>query len=101
VVPGDPEQSELVRRIFSTDEFEVMPPPEAKLPLTDDQRDILRRWVAAGGEYQPHWAFVPPRQAPLPAVHQRDWPRNPIDHFVLAQLEAETCRLRHQPTGRP
>ncbi len=89
IVPGNTDQSELVRRISSKDESEMMPPPEAKRPLTDEQRDILQRWVAAGADYRPHWAFVPPRQAPLPAVELRDWARSPIDTFILARLDAE------------
>jgi hypothetical protein len=88
IVPGDSEQSELVRRIFSSSDFEVMPPPEAKLPMTDQQRDVLRRWVEAGADYQPHWAFLAPQQPPLPEVQPSDWPQRPLDHFVLEQLEA-------------
>lgn len=87
IVPGDPEQSELVRRIFSSSDFEVMPPPEAKLPMTDQQRDVLRRWVEAGADYQPHWAFVAPQKPPLPEVQPSDWPQRPFDHFVLEQLQ--------------
>ncbi|TVS09742.1 MAG: DUF1553 domain-containing protein [Planctomycetaceae bacterium] len=88
IVPGDPEQSELVRRVFSSSDFEVMPPPEAKLPMTDQQRDVLRRWVEGGADYQPHWAFVAPQKPPLPEVQPSDWPQRPLDHFVLEQLEA-------------
>ena len=69
-----------------------MPPPATKNPLTDAEKQILKRWIAAGAEYKPHWAFVAPKQAPLPKVKQADWPRNPIDHFVLARLEAEGLR---------
>jgi hypothetical protein len=89
IMPGDAAQSELLRRIFSHDEAETMPPPETQNPLTDDQRDVLRRWIAAGADYRPHWAFVPPQSPPLPTVQRHDWPRNPIDRFVLARLEAE------------
>ncbi|MFO0897281.1 MAG: PSD1 and planctomycete cytochrome C domain-containing protein [Pirellulales bacterium] len=88
IVPGIPEESELVRRILAEDEGERMPPPSAPHPLTDAEKDILTRWVAEGAEYRQHWAFIPPVQSPLPAVKQADWPRNPIDHFVLARLEA-------------
>jgi hypothetical protein len=91
IVPGKPDDSELVRRLFA-DEDEVMPPPAAKNPLTDAEKQTLKRWVAAGAEYRTHWAFVAPRQAPLPKVRQADWPRNPIDAFVLARLEAEGLR---------
>src|SRR5262249_51884865 len=89
VVPGKPDESELIARIFAADAGEVMPPPSTKNPLSEEKKQILRRWIAAGAEYRPHWAFVPPRQVPLPKVKQSDWVRNPIDAFVLARLEAE------------
>jgi hypothetical protein len=89
IVPGKPDESELIRRILAADDDGVMPPPSTQNPLTAEEKQTLRRWVAAGAEYTPHWAFVPPRQAPLPAVRQADWPRNAIDRFVLSRLEAE------------
>jgi hypothetical protein len=88
IVPGKPDESELIRRILSEDESEQMPPSSAKSRLTPEQKETLRRWIAAGAEYTEHWAFVPPRQAPLPPVKQTDWPRNEIDRFILAKLEA-------------
>ncbi len=88
IVPGQPEKSELVRRVFSTDEAELMPPPAANKALSAQQKDTLRRWIAAGADFASHWAFVRPNQAPLPKIKQADWPKNPIDHFVLARLEA-------------
>src|SRR6267378_3814542 len=57
IVPGRPEESELVRRIFAAEETDVMPPPSTKNPLTDAQKQILRRWIAEGAEYRQHWAF--------------------------------------------
>ncbi len=87
IVPGKPGESELVRRIFSDDENEIMPPPTAKLPLTAAEKGTLKAWVAGGATYVPHWAFVAPKQAPLPKVQRGDWPRNPIDDFVLAKME--------------
>src|SRR5215217_1493962 len=89
IVPGKPEASELVRRIFSDDPEEVMPPPASKKTLTSAEKDVLKRWVAQGAEYKPHWAWLPPKQSPLPAVKQAEWPKNPVDYFVLARLEAE------------
>ncbi|MEQ2009535.1 MAG: PSD1 and planctomycete cytochrome C domain-containing protein, partial [Limisphaerales bacterium] len=89
IVPGKPDQSELVRRITSTDHNKVMPPPETKKQLTPAEMDTLRRWVAAGADYQPHWAFIKPKQAALPKVKQAAWPQNAIDHFILARLEKE------------
>src|SRR5262249_54844099 len=89
IVPRKPEGSELVGRILGAEETEIMPPPTTKNPLTDAQKEILKRWITAGAEYREHWGFVAPRQAPLPGVRKVDWPRNAIDYFVLARLEAE------------
>src|SRR5438128_582964 len=61
VVPGKLGESELVRRIFAQDAEDVMPPPHAKLPLSEDEKRDLRRWVEDGAPYEIHWAFVPPR----------------------------------------
>src|SRR5262249_52987504 len=92
IVPGKPDESEMVRRILATDDSEVMPPPATKNPLTGVQKELLRRWIAEGAEYKSHWAFVPPRQAPLPPVRHADWPRNAIDYFILTRLEAAGLR---------
>jgi hypothetical protein len=92
IVPGKPDESELVYRVFATDASEVMPPPATKNPLSEADKQLLRRWIAAGADYRPHWAFVPPRQVPPPKVRQGGWPRNPVDQFVLARLEAEGLR---------
>jgi hypothetical protein len=89
VVPGDVARSELVRRIFTEDEDDVMPPTSTKRVLSAEQKEILKRWVAQGAGYKEHWAFVGPRRPELPAVRNAAWSRNPIDRFVLARLEAE------------
>lgn len=89
IVPGKPDKSELVERVFTENEDDVMPPPATKKPLTSEQKDILKRWIAEGAEYKEHWSFVPPKQVKLPKVLDRAWPRNAIDHFVLARLEKE------------
>ena len=89
IVPSKPEASELVRRIFADDPDERMPPADSNKRLTDAQKQTLRRWIAEGAEYQAHWSFVPPKKASLPVVKRKDWPRNPLDNFILARLEAE------------
>jgi len=88
IVPGKPGDSELIARICA-DDSEIMPPPAAKRPLTAEKIAILKRWIAEGAEYHPHWAFVPPKQSPLPRVMRPEWVQNPIDAFVLARLEKE------------
>ncbi len=89
IVPGHPDDSELIARITSTDPDLVMPPPHTKVVLTDRERQILTDWIAAGAEYRPHWAFVKPVRPSLPTVKNTVWPKNEIDRFVLARLEQE------------
>ena len=85
VVAGQPDKSELVTRIFSDDDDERMPPPDSKLSLSADQKELLRRWVAEGAKFAEHWSFQPlPDKIPIPAVHDESWPRQPLDRFVLA-----------------
>jgi hypothetical protein len=87
IVPGEPDQSELVRRIRSTDESEQMPPPESHKTLSAAEIDTLVRWIDEGAEYTEHWAFQAPVRGSLPDVRAGGWVRNPIDAFVLAALE--------------
>lgn len=88
VVANKPEQSELVKRI-NAKAIGIMPPVTANKPLTEQQRQTLKRWIAQGAVYQPHWAFVPPKIAPVPKLKHPAWVRNPIDSYVLARLERE------------
>lgn len=92
IVPGKPDQSELVRRVFTDNEDDLMPPPAAKRPLTQEQKEILKRWIADGAEYQPHWSFIKPTQPTLPKVRDNSWAQNAIDHFVLARLAKEKLK---------
>jgi hypothetical protein len=87
IVPGDVVESELVYRIFTDDADEVMPPPESKLKLSAAQKATLKRWVAEGAVYEPHWAYVRPKRAALPPVKNAKWSRNAADRFILAALE--------------
>ncbi len=89
IVPGNLDKSELIHRIYWDEPAKVMPPPRTMKTLTDKQKDLLKRWVAAGAEYQPHWANIPPVRSEPPAVKDDKWVRNPIDRFLLARLERE------------
>ncbi|MCE9631235.1 MAG: PSD1 and planctomycete cytochrome C domain-containing protein [Planctomycetia bacterium] len=89
IVPGKPDESELIARITSTDPDVVMPPPDAGDPLSPRQVDLLKRWIASGAVYEPHWAYVPPKRPTTPEVKNTAWPKNDIDRFILARLEAE------------
>ncbi|WP_406693926.1 DUF1553 domain-containing protein [Singulisphaera sp. Ch08] len=92
IVPGKPEESELIARVFSNASDEVMPPPQSHKTLTPAQKDLLRRWVEAGAEYQPHWAYVIPKRPDVPAVKQAGLVCDPIDAFILRTLEAKGIR---------
>ena len=88
VVPGKPDQSGVVQRIFSDDAEMVMPPPTSNKTLTAVQKATLRRWIAAGADVAPHWAFVAPKPPPLPPVRNKTWTRTSVDAFILARLES-------------
>ncbi len=81
-VPGDIHASELVKRLFSKDSEEVMPPPDSHRSVTEAQRAILKRWIAEGAVYTPHWTFIAPVRSPLPANGEK----NPLDAFVVEKL---------------
>ncbi len=88
VVPGDPESSELIFRIESDDPIDQMPPPESGHELSAEEKDILRRWIASGAEFETHWSFRPlirPELPVLPDGLAKDV-RNPVDAFVRARL---------------
>jgi hypothetical protein len=91
IVPGDPENSEVIERIRTGDADARMPPADSKLSLTPQEIETLRKWVEAGAPWNNHWAFVPPSKATPPDVANDDWPINEIDRFVLHRLEREKC----------
>lgn len=89
IVPGKPAESELVKRILHKDPEERMPPAKSGKSLTAAQIDLLQRWIAEGADYAGHWAFAAPKRPALPAVKNAAWVKSPLDHFILARLEAE------------
>ncbi|MDB6033158.1 MAG: Planctomycete cytochrome, partial [Verrucomicrobiales bacterium] len=90
ITPGKPDSSAIIARVFTKDEDELMPPTKIKHPLTLEQKEILKRWVLAGAEYKPHWAFIPPRQTEPPRLDGGTFKiRNAIDAFVLERLRKE------------
>lgn len=90
IVPGKPEESELIFRVdLPADDEDLMPPEKSnKPPLTTAQVDLLKRWIAEGAEYQSHWAFDP-IVSPEPPKVEGDWAKNPIDQFIQARLATE------------
>ncbi|MBM3832455.1 MAG: DUF1553 domain-containing protein [Verrucomicrobia bacterium] len=89
IVPGKVDESELLKRIISTNEDEVMPPPKSKKKLTWEQIDLLKRWVSQGAQWTGHWAYEKPQRPSVPAIKNPAGARNEIDQFIRARLEKE------------
>ncbi len=87
IVPGKPERSEIIKRIFSHDPDDVMPPPDAKMEMSEREREILKQWVAQGAEFREHWAFVAPVKVPLPEEG-----RSAVDQLVGKRLAVENLK---------
>jgi Protein of unknown function (DUF1553)/Protein of unknown function (DUF1549)/Concanavalin A-like lectin/glucanases superfamily/Planctomycete cytochrome C len=89
VVEGDAAASQLVQRITTANKGMHMPPVYSGLKLSGEEIETLRLWIAQGAKWQKHWSFIPPERPTLPKVSNPQWPRNPIDNFVLARLDHE------------
>ncbi len=94
ISPGKASESEIIRRVKSSDESEVMPPPHLGKSLTPDQITILERWINQGAQYEGHWAFEPPKNIDPPALVNVD---HPIDRFIQAKLQEQN--LTPSPTA--
>ncbi len=89
IVPGKPEQSEMMRRLRSSDPDDVMPKPKHGPPLGKDQIALIERWIKEGAEWQEHWSFVPPREVTVGKLSDESWPTVPFDRHVLQRLDRE------------
>lgn len=88
IVPGDPDKSEIILRIF--DEDDPMPPEKAHKPFTPEQKELFRRWVAEGAVYEPHWAYAPLERPALPEGREEE---HPVDAFIRAKLSEKGLDL--------
>ncbi|MCI0456630.1 MAG: PSD1 and planctomycete cytochrome C domain-containing protein [Gemmataceae bacterium] len=89
IVPGKSAESELIARITAHDPSERMPPPKTNKRVKPEQVELLKQWIDQGAPWSEHWAFVAPKRPPLPRIANASWPRNALDHFILARLEKE------------
>lgn len=100
VVPGAPEKSELLRRLKTDDPDDRMPPPDHHPdPLPASDVALFEQWIAEGAEWGVHWAYRKPTEPAKPEVENEGWPRQSLDHFILARLEAEN--LKPSPPAAP
>ncbi len=89
IVPGHPEDSELVKRIFTDDVDDMMPPKKTGKPLTTAEKDVLKQWIAQGAKYERHWAYIAPRRVEPPVI---EGVTEPIDRFIRARLIKDGMR---------
>ncbi len=106
VTPGQPDKSVLWRRVMTSDKDDLMPPPETHKELKPEEREALKRWIAQGAPWQPHWSFIKPERAAVPApkvpvAKSKTSPiRNPIDAFVAAKLAEKKLAMNPEADRR-
>jgi len=89
IVPGQPDKSELVKRITTNDADDQMPPTDSGKKLTQAEIVLLQNWIKQGAPYSRHWSYIKPTRPALPRVKKTSWPKNEIDFFILDRLERE------------
>jgi len=89
VVPGKPEKSALIERIYTTDEDDIMPPPDSHKTLTKEQKDLLKRWIKEGAPWQKHWAYENPQKPKLPSSNKL----SPVDYFISKRLKKAGLKM--------
>jgi hypothetical protein len=87
IIPGNPGESEIMFRLTTEDKDEVMPPPKSGKKLKPAEIALIKKWIAAGAEYQGHWSFSKPTK---PKVTQGS---HPIDHFIDKKLATSSLKL--------
>ncbi|HET6424092.1 MAG TPA: DUF1549 domain-containing protein, partial [Planctomycetaceae bacterium] len=88
VTPKSPENSDLWKRIATTDASEKMPPADSGKKLTDRDLAVLKKWIEQGAEYQGHWAFIPPQRPAVPSVPTGPTVLNDVDRFIAVRLQS-------------
>src|SRR5258706_8154749 len=86
IIPGDPEHSEMIRRLTLKDPEERMPYKHE--PLGKDEIGILRKWIKQGAKWGDHWAYLAVKPVEVPDI-KPDWAKNEIDHFIYEKLRQE------------
>ena len=85
---NSPEKSEILNRINSENASYVMPPPESNLKLSDREKEVLKKWVDQGGNWEPHWAYTKPKLPNIPEIDIENWASNEIDYFIAKKLNS-------------
>lgn len=85
---NSPEKSEILNRINSENASYVMPPPESNLKLSEREKEVLKKWVDQGGNWEPHWAYTKPKLPNIPEIDLENWASNEIDYFIAKKLKS-------------
>ncbi|WP_109302386.1 PSD1 and planctomycete cytochrome C domain-containing protein [Aquimarina sp. AU474] len=88
-IPGDLENSEMIKRIYTQDPHKRMPPENSNLTLSTYEKEVLKKWIEEGAKWDSHWAFKVPKKPVVPEVLNKKWVNNEIDNFILSRLENE------------
>jgi hypothetical protein len=99
IVPGDPDKSEIIERIFDGG-AKIMPPAYVHKELTQKQKDTIRRWVSEGAVYEGHWAYQPLQRPQVPNVGDASVVKNPIDNFIQSRLKQEGLAVSSEADKR-
>ncbi len=100
IVPGHPEQSALIERIISKEDYERMPPPDLGKTLTEKEVELLSEWIRQGAKFAPHWSYEAPVRPEPPQIQHPELVKTPIDRFLLARLEHEGLSFQPEADRR-
>ena len=96
IIPGKPEDSELVFRLHSDDKNEIMPPPETGKRLNKKQKEILEEWIKLGANYEEHWSFLPIANPDIPTNSSKSKSDHPVDRFLAQRIENKPFQFSQQ-----
>lgn len=94
IKPGASAESELIKRLVTTDPDDLMPPGKTGKTLSAMQIGLLKQWIDSGAKWDLHWAFQTPVRPELPEVKNVQWGKNEVDRFILHKLEKEKLEPR-------
>ena len=101
IVPGSTDDSEAWHRIMSDDPDEIMPPPESKKEMTEEEKEIITKWIEQGAKWEGHWSYLPVTKPSIPETSDKNWAKNEIDHFILSKLDGLGMKPSPEADRRP
>lgn len=91
IIPGNAKASDLIKRMITADEDDVMPPTDSNRHVSKEEIELLKHWINEGAEYSEHWAFIKAKTPKTPDV-AKDWAKNPIDNFIYQNLAKKNLK---------